>query len=173
MAETFPRAGGQADGVVPSAETWDRLVSLVERLAKVSFAPPLLVYEGPGGVTIGMASTERGFWARLDSETDVSDNKWSYSWTMMKEVESGWEETDPAVTGDANALNSYEWANGVSGVQGNGIDHSTDYPSTYSMKPASTGTPVVWMRQGVDENGTITYRFSFPNAEQGPCPEPP
>ena len=118
--------------------------------------------------------------ARITGWVLVSANKWHYAWEQVAldannadvVVEGGLSGT----TTENYAINLREVNNTATGTQGNSIDHSTNYPTTFSLKPFGGGANGVTANQtpvkltlSVRTDGTTVYTFESENGEQGPC----
>lgn len=126
---------------------------------------------GNGQRRVWDTAATNSFWAKITGNTSLADNRWKYAWTEQRRTSTAWEDKPSGRTGttDTNfALNGLEAYNAASGVQGNGIDHDTDYPAGFEMQPIR-GNPVVRMWEEVDKDGAVSYSFEASNAEQGAC----
>jgi hypothetical protein len=122
-------------------------------------------------ISTGVASD--GFWAKITGNSSEGNNQWSYSFEQVvktSEGYGGWAALDEGITGEA-AYNMTEDINSASGVQGNGIDTSSDFwgDLNFEIQPCPTNT-IVWMT-AVLVGEDPEYWFSYTNGIDGNCEE--
>lgn len=132
------------------------------------------------GATGAGTSIERGIgsdavsrvWGVITGATSIGTNRWKYSWSPIRFVGDSYEipEGAPDQSTLGYALNTLEFGNDGSGVEGNDIDY-TDDVGTYELKAIGRGTDErVFEMCGPHGIGEDRYwHFTAVNADDGAC----
>lgn len=107
-------------------------------------------------------SAERGVWVEITDQTDLGDNRWSYTFAEVRKGGNGygqWTQVTQGISG--TAFNSYEDMNDGAGTEGNGID--VDGFTTAAYLPVPIGT-IAWVKAVVRASTwTLEWWFHFVN----------
>ena len=156
-----------------------RATRYVESVARYTeeadYGTPVIGQDQNGG-----SSPAAWFWARISgTPVSIGTRKWKLPWVSVRRTLTGWEDVPGGVvshdgTGgypDTRAINGIEEPNGVSGIQGNGIDASslTAGPGIFDLVPLGVGAVVmIWM--DVLSDGTEVFTCPYVNQVDGSCP---
>ena len=123
------------------------------------------------GTTLGGAGNfDPYFPAKLNGNTDISDNRWSYTWTEVELNITGTYSTKAGGrtnTSHGVAYNRNESGNTGSGVEGNGVNVD-NLPAGFTMQPIGTNA-VVSMRLETNCSDVLEPMFEVSNAIDGSC----
>lgn len=160
------------------AEVWDGfdvLRSTQTGSARIMWAQPEGEWQDGVGlcvVQIGCPTQQR-FWALINGNAALDDNRWKYGWDEAEWLADGTcvavENGLSGTTSSDYAINGFELPNSAAGLQGCGVDISgSDFPPGFAIIPIVDGVAVE-LSCVFDDNGDRRYVFSAPNGVDGTC----
>jgi len=149
LLRTWHRGAVELLWVQPAEDRADPAVALV--LARVGSAGPAVR-------------------AVITGASEISANRWAYSWIEAEWGGSQWLPVVGGVTSDVWGLayNGIENNNSGSGVQGSGVNVD-NFPGTFAIVPISAGASVELGGPEFAADGTPAWHFDAVNAEDGEC----
>ena len=111
------------------------------------------------------------FWAKVTAGTLGSNNQATYDVTEQRRTSTGWEDMPNGRSIEGLVYNAREANNTASGLQGNGVDNSTQIftdNSNLALKEIR-GEPNVWIRLDTLADGTQAWTMEASNAIDGTC----
>jgi hypothetical protein len=180
MSKKFPRTTD--DIVCIQGKVWNSLCDEVERLGRLSVAPPLRLFDGAAGPKLSVTQTPDWFMWIVLGTGPVADgtNRWKYSWHEAEKAVQGygtagvggWQSKVGGRYGPSDdfgyAYNCIEDINNGLSIEGNSIDVGL---LTGTMELKGVPNAVVLPAWIVRVPGYPTeVWFAYENAIDGECP---
>lgn len=108
--------------------------------------------------------------AIVTGSTEISPNRWRYSWSEARFVSGKWEALPLGYT-EATAgfaYNGIESGNSAGGVQGNGVDVA-NLPAGFSIRPVGVNASISLEGPFIDGDGERFWAFDAVNMVDGAC----